>query len=76
MKYRDKTVTLIQLLENACGAEFEDESLAVSIIEETLRVVASESNDIHNVSDCFYSTDKPKPKRKKSDTLPPLKPGK
>ena len=34
---RDKATTMLQLLSNAAGATFEDEVLAVDIIEETFK---------------------------------------
>ena len=34
---RDKAITLLQLLSNAAGATFENEVLAVDIIEETFK---------------------------------------
>jgi len=36
---RDKSITLLQLLSNACDAEFDNHKLAVDIIEETLKNV-------------------------------------
>ena len=36
-KIKDISVTLLQTLINATGAEFEDEGLAVSIIDKTIR---------------------------------------
>ena len=43
-KLRDKAKTLLMLLSNATGAEFEDEGMAVDIIEETLLKTLEESS--------------------------------
>ena len=52
--YKDKSVTLLQLLTNACGAEFEDEDLAVDIIEETIKDAANSSINKRKMFDDFY----------------------
>ena len=49
MRYKEESLTLLQTLANACGAEFEDEQLAVECINELLMNVANSSNDIQNV---------------------------
>lgn len=47
------SITLLQLLVNATGAEFEDQELAIEIITETLNKVSEESI----VKYCYWVND-------------------
>lgn len=59
MKYLDESTTLLQLLCNYCGAEFEDEQSAIECINEALEEISRTPSKVIHKKVCphYYETD-------------------